>query len=80
LHLQDEISELEEQLHRLDSADTQSRRAGANGSVLPASRRAAQAAGGELQWHKTDILGRIGFKLAQYSMCLYYSLTPCTAR
>jgi hypothetical protein len=68
LHLQDEISELEEQLHRLDSADTQSRRAGADGRVLPASRRAAQAAGGELQWHKTDILGRIGFKLAQYSM------------
>jgi hypothetical protein len=67
LHLQDEISELEEQLHRLESADTQSRRAGADGSVLPASRRAAQAAGGELQWHKTDILGRIGFKLAQYS-------------
>jgi len=67
LHLQDEISELEEQLHRLDHADTQSRRAGLSGSVIPASRRAAQAAGGELQWHKTDILGRIGFKLAQYS-------------
>jgi hypothetical protein len=65
LHLQDEISELEEQLHRLDNADTQSRRAGR--MVMPASRRAAQAAGGELQWHKTDILGRIGFKLAQYS-------------
>jgi len=71
LHLQDEISELEEQLHRLDNADTQSRRAGLSGSVIPASRRAAQAAGGELQWHKTDILGRIGFKLAQYSkFCL----------
>lgn len=70
LHLQDEISELEEQLHRLDSADTQSRRAGTDGSVMPASRRAAQAAGGELQWHKTDILGKIGFKLAQYSMSL----------
>ena len=67
LHLQDEISELEEQLHRLDNADTQSRRAGLSGSVVPASRRASQAAGGELQWHKTDILGRIGFKLAQYS-------------
>lgn len=67
LHLQDEIGELEEQLHRLDSADTQSRRTGADGSVLPASRRAQQLAGGELQWHKTDILGRIGFKLAQYS-------------
>jgi hypothetical protein len=67
LHLQDEIGELEEQLRRLDGADTQSRRAGTNGDVIPASRRAAQAAGGELQWHKTDILGRIGFKLAQYS-------------
>lgn len=71
LHLQDEISELEEQLHRLDHADTQSRRAGLSGSVVPASRRAAQAAGGELQWHKTDILGRIGFKLAQYSKLFF---------
>lgn len=68
LHLQDEISELEERLHRLDHADTQSRTAGSTGAVVPASRRAAQAAGGELQWHKTDVLGRIGFKLAQYSM------------
>lgn len=81
LHLQDEVSELEEQLHRLDSADTQSRRAGVDGSILPASRRAAQAAGGELQWHKTDILGRIGFKLAQYNQALAAfnttsSLTP----
>lgn len=73
LHLQDEISELEEQLHRLDNADTQSRRAGR--MVMPASRRAAQAAGGELQWHKTDILGRIGFKLAQYSTFPFSS--PC---
>lgn len=66
LHLQDEISELEEQLHRLDNADTQSRRT--DRFIVPASRRAAAQAGGELQWHKTDILGRIGFKLGQYSM------------
>jgi hypothetical protein len=66
LHLQDELSELEEQLHRLDHADTQSRRLERH--ILPASRRAAAQAGGELQWHKTDILGRIGFKLGQYSM------------
>jgi hypothetical protein len=65
LHLQDEISELEEQLHRLDHADTQSRRTERH--ILPASRRAAAQAGGELQWHKTDVLGRIGYKLAQYS-------------
>ncbi|TVY30888.1 hypothetical protein LHYA1_G000843 [Lachnellula hyalina] len=68
LHLQDEISELEEQLHRLDTADTQTRRT--ERQIMPASRRAAAAAGGELQWHKTDILGRIGYKLAQYNQAL----------
>jgi len=66
LHLQDELSELEEQLHRLDTTDTQTRRL-AN-CILPASRRAEFMAGGELQWHKTDILGKIGFKLGHYSM------------
>lgn len=76
LHLQDEISELEEQLHRLDNADTQTRRTAAH--IIPASRRAAAAAGGELQWHKTDVLGRIGYKLAQYSMFLS-SLTSLSA-
>ncbi|KUJ10934.1 uncharacterized protein LY89DRAFT_739914 [Mollisia scopiformis] len=68
LHLQDELSELEEQLHRLDHADTQSRRTDRH--IVPASRRAAAMAGGELQWHKTDVLGRIGFKLAQYNQAL----------
>jgi hypothetical protein len=72
LHLQDELSELEEQLHRLDNADTQSRRT--DKSIIPASRRAAAQAGGELQWHKTDVLGRIGYKLNQYSMS---SQTKC---
>jgi hypothetical protein len=65
LHLQDEICELEEQLHRLDAADTQNRRL--QNCILPASRRAEYMSGGELQWHKTDILGKIGFKLEQYS-------------
>jgi len=68
LHLQDEISELEEQLHHLDNADTQSRRT--ENHIIPASRRAAAQVGGELQWHKTDILGRIGYKLAQYNQAL----------
>jgi len=67
LHLQDELAELEEQLHRLDTADTQTRRLASR--ILPASRRAEYLAGGELQWHKTDILGKIGYKLGQYSMC-----------
>ncbi|KAK3320216.1 hypothetical protein B0T19DRAFT_283877 [Cercophora scortea] len=68
LHLQDELSELEEQLHRLDTADTQTRRL--QNCILPASRRAEFMAGGELQWHKTDILGKIGFKLSQYNQAL----------
>ncbi|KAK3938961.1 hypothetical protein QBC46DRAFT_389014 [Diplogelasinospora grovesii] len=68
LHLQDELSELEEQLHRLDTADTQNRRL--QNCILPASRRAEFMAGGELQWHKTDILGKIGFKLTQYNHVL----------
>ncbi|KAI1117872.1 hypothetical protein F5Y14DRAFT_402290 [Nemania sp. NC0429] len=68
LHLQDEICELEEQLHRLDTADTQNRRL-PNG-ILPASRRAEYLSSGELQWHKTDVLGKIGFKLEQYNRVL----------
>lgn len=69
LHLQDELAELEEQLHRLDTADTQTRRL--RSCFLPASRRTEVLAGGELQWHKTDILGKIGYKLEQYSASPY---------
>jgi hypothetical protein len=68
LHLQDELSELEEQLHRLDTADTQTRRL--QNRILPASRRAEALAGGELQSHKADILAKIGLKLSQYSQYL----------
>ncbi|KAI1103387.1 hypothetical protein F4804DRAFT_342543 [Jackrogersella minutella] len=68
LYLQDEICELEEQLHRLDAADTQNRRLPE--CFFPASRRAEFMAGGELHWHKTDILGKIGFKLEQYNRLL----------
>lgn len=71
LHLQDELSELEEQLHRLDTTETQKRRA--QSRILPASRRAEYLAGGELQWHKTDILGKIGFKLQQYSEYFFFN-------
>lgn len=73
LHLQDELVELEEQLHRLDTTDTQTRRV--QNCILPASRRQEAAAANELQWHKTDILGKIGFKLNQYSQYqLFFSL------
>lgn len=65
LHLQDELCELEEQLHRLDSSDTQNRRL--QNCILPASRRAEQQSGSELSWVRLDILGKIGFKIEQYS-------------
>ncbi|KAI1378143.1 hypothetical protein F4677DRAFT_36241 [Hypoxylon crocopeplum] len=68
LHLQDELCELEDQLHRIDAADTQNRRL--PNCIFPASRRAEFMAGGELHWHKTDILGKIGFKLEQYNRIL----------
>lgn len=74
LHLQDELSELEEQLHRLDTTDTQTRRL--QSSILPASRRAEFLVGGELQSHKTEILSKIAFKLGQYSESL---IQPYTA-
>ncbi|KAI0424689.1 hypothetical protein F5Y09DRAFT_130523 [Xylaria sp. FL1042] len=68
LHLQDEICELEEQLRHLDAADTQNRRLPSG--ILPASRRGESMSGSELQWHKTDTLGKIGFKLEQYNRVL----------
>ncbi|KAI0814132.1 hypothetical protein GGR55DRAFT_496837 [Xylaria sp. FL0064] len=68
LHLQDEICELEDQLRHLDTVDTQNRRLPSG--ILPASRRAESQSGSELQWHKTDILGKIGFKLEQYNRVL----------
>jgi hypothetical protein len=74
LHLQDEISELEEQLQRLDAADTQSRSVfgptPGDIRIVPASRRAAAHAGGELEWHKMDLMNRIAYKLAQYNQTL----------
>lgn len=74
LHLQDELSELEEQLHRLDTTDTQTRRL--QSSILPASRRAEFLVGGELQSHKAEILSKIAFKLGQYSEFAVSSQPP----
>jgi hypothetical protein len=74
LHLQDELAELEEQLHMIDNADTQSRsRFDANSTeirIVPASRRASAHAGGELEWHKIDLINKISFKLGQYNQAL----------
>ncbi|KAI1826281.1 hypothetical protein F4861DRAFT_537132 [Xylaria intraflava] len=68
LHLQDEICELETKLHHLDKADTRGR--SLPNCVLPASRRAESMSGSELQWHKTDTIWKIGYKLEQYNRVL----------
>ncbi|KAJ8127853.1 hypothetical protein O1611_g5783 [Lasiodiplodia mahajangana] len=81
LHLQDEICELEDQLHQIDTADTQNRRLPTG--ILPASRRAEYLSNNELQWHKNDVIWKIAFKLDQYNRVLSsfrqtFSLSPPT--
>lgn len=71
LHLQDELSELEDQLEQIDDADTQSRMFDRH--VVPASRRTALTTGGGSEY-QTEILGRIGFKLNLYSPCAHSRL------
>ena len=67
LHLQDEISELEEELRYLDECIAQMSPVGKEGRPQPASRRMESHHGGELHWRRTNLLGRIYLKLGQYS-------------
>jgi hypothetical protein len=67
LHLQDEISELEEELRYVDESIAQSSPGAETGSSHPASRRGESRYGGELHYRRTDLLGRIYLKLGQYS-------------
>ncbi|KAI9147736.1 hypothetical protein HJFPF1_12767 [Paramyrothecium foliicola] len=64
LHLQDELAELEEQLHALDALDTQARQH--PGGVFPASRRQDSPNPNAPSAQRTDLLGRIGYKICQY--------------
>ncbi|KAH0536335.1 hypothetical protein FGG08_006789 [Glutinoglossum americanum] len=73
LHLQDELSELEEELRKVDEADAQTRQAAASigaGLPGPASRRAGAKLGGDLEWRRLDILGRVYTKTGQYNQAL----------
>ncbi|KAI9860296.1 MAG: hypothetical protein M1813_006185 [Trichoglossum hirsutum] len=73
LHLQDEVSELEEELRRVDEADAQARQVAAGmgaGLPHPASRRVGAKLGGDLEWKKLDILGRVFIKMGQYNQAL----------
>jgi len=67
LHLQDEISELEEELRIIDESIAQMAKA-MEGEVPPASRRMETRFGSEMHHRRTELLGRVFQKLAQYSM------------
>ena len=68
LHLQDEISELEEDLRKLDECIAQaSAKAAGKGKSLPASRRAEAKAGTEAHHRRIEVLGKIYVKIGQYS-------------
>lgn len=70
LHLQDEISELEEELRQLDHDIAQASPGGQTGHHHPASRRGDSLHGNDLHRRRIDILGRVYQKLEQYSKCL----------
>jgi hypothetical protein len=60
--MQDELTELEEQLAALDTASQP--RSG------PESRRASAAQGGDLEWRKIELFNRISLKMTQYNAAL----------
>jgi uncharacterized membrane protein len=70
LHLQDEISELEEELRFIDESIARTIPGHEVGQMVPASRRADARYGGELHYKRTDLLGRIYLKLGQYNSAL----------
>ena len=64
LYLQDEISEMEDQLRELDDAIANEQ--GSSG-LGPASRRAEARLPSQLHWHRVDLLHRSFAKVDQYS-------------
>ena len=64
LYLQDEISEMEDQLKDLDDAIAHEEQ---NSVRRPASRRAEAKLPSQLQWHRLDLVGRSFAKVEQYS-------------
>lgn len=64
LHMQDELCELEEQLHNLDSADTRAR--WLPHGIMPAGRRRWIGSQDDLAMQRMNILGNIGFRLDLY--------------
>lgn len=67
LQLQDEISQMEEDLATLDAADLRMRQR-ADGEIVPESRRLNwQWHGSEIQARRLNLLGQIYVKVEQYS-------------
>ena len=64
LYLQDEVSELEEELKRFDSAITQEQKAIGNKA---ASRRSEMRTPSPLQWRRMEVIARTFAKIEQYS-------------
>lgn len=64
LYLQDEISEMEDQLRDLDQAIAHEEQ---NDGARPASRRAEARLPSQLHWHRVDLLNRSFAKVEQYS-------------
>jgi len=70
LQLQDEISQMEEDLATFDAADARLRH-GSDGKVMPESRRLnLQWHGSELHARRLDLLGQIYVKVEQYNQAL----------
>ncbi|KAF2436124.1 hypothetical protein EJ08DRAFT_226949 [Tothia fuscella] len=70
LHLQDEISELEEELRILDESIAQMTPFTEDHTLQPASRRREARYGSELHFQRTQVLGRVFVKLGQYNQAL----------
>jgi hypothetical protein len=73
LHLQDEISEMEEELRQLDEGIAQSVPPMTFGQAPMPSRRAEAKYGSDMHYKRTELLGRIFLKLGQYSKRRYAS-------
>ncbi|KAJ8109200.1 hypothetical protein OPT61_g7636 [Boeremia exigua] len=70
LHLQDEISELEEELRQLDQEIAEASPGAQTGHRHPASRRGDTQFGNDLHRRRLDVLGQVFLKLEQYNKAL----------
>jgi len=70
LHLQDELSELEEQLRTVDEIIAQTDAASADGQHSPSSRRGEAYSSNELHHRRINLLGKVFTKTEQYNRAM----------